>query len=168
MLRRKPTGLDNAFFNQEKSMSGASEMTTKASRERPDGFLSLLRAVALTAVVIGAVGSVALMFWVGHRNPSRVLLFLFLVWVLAPFVALLLADMISKRWSFITRAALYIVMLILTLGSLACYGDVVLRPRPQPAFRFLVVPPASWMIMTIVVATAALISRRISRRGLGV
>jgi hypothetical protein len=148
-------------------MSGVSEMTAKASRERPDGFLSLLRAAALTAVVAGALGSVALMFWVGHRNPSRVLLFLFLVWVLAPFVALLLADMVSKRWSVITRLTLYSVMLISTLGSLALYGDVVLRPRPQPAFRFLMVPPASLMIMMIVVATAALISRRMSSRGVG-
>jgi hypothetical protein len=144
-------------------VSTASEITAKASRERPDGFLGPLRALALTAVVSGALGSVALMFWVGHRNPSRVLLFLFLVWVLAPFVALLLADMISKRWSVITRATLYSVMLILTLGSLACYADVVLRPRAQPAFRFLVVPAASWIIMTIAVATAALISRRMSR-----
>jgi hypothetical protein len=147
-------------------MSGSSEIPARVS-ERTSGFLDLLRAVALTAVVIGAFGSVALMFWVGHRNPSRVLLFLFLVWVLAPFVALLLADRVSKRWSVITRMTLYSVMLIITLGSLACYGDVVLRPRPQPAFTFLVIPPASWLLMTIVVATAALISGRMSRRSAG-
>jgi hypothetical protein len=51
------------------------EIIAKAGRGRPDGgFLGLLHAVALIAVVAGALGSVGLMLWVGHRNPSRVLL----------------------------------------------------------------------------------------------
>jgi hypothetical protein len=142
------------------------EITAKANRGRPDGgFLGLLHAVALTAVVAGAGGSVGLMLWVGHRNPSRILLVLFAIWVLSPFMALLLANMVSKRWSVLTRATLHGVMLILTLGSLAFYGDVVWRPRPQPAFVFLVVPLGSWLLMTIVVPIAALISGRLSRRG---
>ena len=146
------------------STSGPGESTPKASRGRPDGgFLGLLRAVALIAVVAGALGSVGLMLWVGHRNPSRVLLVLFAIWDLSPFIALVLADVVSKRWSVITRATLYGVMLIVTLGSLALYGDVVLRPRPQPAFRFLVVPLGSWLLMVIAVPAAALISRRLSR-----
>jgi hypothetical protein len=131
------------------------------------GFLRLLHAVALSAVVIGAVASVGLMICVGHRNPSRLLLALFVIWDLSPFIGLVLADMISKRWSVITRTTLYGVMLILTLGSLALYGDVVLRPRPQPALRFLVVPLGSWLLMTIVVPIAAIISGRLSGRGAG-
>jgi len=130
------------------------------------GFLDLLRAAALVVVLIGAVGSVGLMIWVGHRNPSRLLLALFLIWDVSPFVGLVLAVMVSKRWSVITRATLYGVMLIVAIGSLALYGDVVLRPRPQPAARFLVVPLGSWLLMTIVVAIAALISGR-SRRDTG-
>ena len=147
------------------STSGPGESTSKANRGRPDGgFLSLLRAVALIAVVFGAAGSVGLMLWVGHRNPSLVLLGLFVIWDLSPFIALILADIVSKRWSVLTRATLYAVMLILTLGSLALYGDVVWRPRPQPAFMFLVVPLGSWLLMTIVIPIAALISARLSRR----
>ncbi len=108
------------------SINGPSEITGKPSRRRPDGgFLGLLHAVALIAVVAGASGSVGLMLWVGHRNPSRVLLGLFVIWDLSPFIALLLADMVSKRWSVITRATLHIVMLVLALSSLALYGDVV-------------------------------------------
>jgi hypothetical protein len=150
------------------SINGPSEITTKASRGRPDGgFLGLLHAVALTAVVAGAVGSIGLMLWVGHRNPSRLLLVLFAIWDLSPFVALVLVDIVSKRWSVITRATLYGVMLVLALSSLALYGDVVLRPRSQPAFVFLVVPLGSWLLMTIVVPIAALISGRLSRRGAG-
>jgi hypothetical protein len=45
------------------------------------------------------------------------------------------------------------------------YGNRVLRPpKSTPAFVFVVVPPASWLRMTRVVPTAALISRRLSRR----
>jgi hypothetical protein len=136
--------------------------TPKNSSRR--GFLELLRAAALVAVVIGAVGSVGLMMSVGHRNPSRLLLALFLIWDVSPFVGLVLAVMVSKRWSVITRATLYGLMLIVTLGSLALYGDVVLRPRPQPAARFLLVPLGSWLLMTIVIPIAALVSGRLSRR----
>ena len=148
------------------STSGPSESTSKATRGRPDGgSLGLLRAVALTAVVAGALGSSGLMLWVGHRNPSRVLIVLFVIWDLSPFIALILADIVSKRWSVPTRATLYGVMLIIALGSLAFYGDVVWRPRPQPAFMFLVVPLGSWLLMTIVVPIAALVSGRLLRRG---
>ena len=150
------------------SINSPDEMTAKASRGSPDsGAVRLLHAVALIAVVAGAVGSVGLMFWVGHRNPSRVLLALFLIWDLSPFVALWLADIVSKRWSVITRATLHIVTLVIALSSLALYGDVVWRPRPQPAFRFLVVPFGSWLLMIIVVPVAALISGRRSRRDAG-
>jgi hypothetical protein len=151
------------------SINGPSELTAKASGGGADGgFLGLLHAVALTAVVAGAGGSVGLMLWVGHRNPSRVLLVLFAIWVLSPFIAVGLADSVSKRWSVLTRATLHSVMLILTLGSLAIYGDVVLRPpRATPAFVFLVVPLGSWLMMTIAVPIAAFVSGRRLRRGAG-
>jgi hypothetical protein len=58
-------------------------------------------------------------------------------------------------------------MLVVTLGSLAIYGDVLLRPPKKAAFPFLVVPFGSWLLMTIAVPVAALISRRRSRRGPG-
>src|ERR1700730_7618704 len=151
------------------STTGPAESTSRANRGRPDGgFLGLLRAVALIAVVAAALGSVSLMLWVGHRNPSRVLVALFVIWDLSPFIALILADIASKRWSVLTRATLYAVMLIIPLGSLAFYGDVVWRPRPQPAFMFLVVPLGSWLLMALVVPIAALVSGRLSRRGAGI
>jgi hypothetical protein len=79
-----------------------------------------------------------------------------------------LANMVSKRWSVLTRATLYTVMLVLAVGSLAIYGDVALgRPRTKVAFVFVVVPPASWLLIAVVVPIAALISGRPSRRGDG-
>ena len=152
-----------------RSLNGRLILRTHISKPQSSNsagrLLGLLHAVALAAVVLGAVGSVAFMLWVGHRNPSRLLLTLFLIWDLSPFVALLLADMVSKRWPVITRATLHIVMLVLALSSLALYADVVLRPRPQPAFIFIVVPLGSWLLMMIVVPLAALISGRLSRLG---
>ena len=62
-------------------------------------FLVLLHAAALAAVVAAAGGSVGLMLWVGRHNPSSVLLLLFALWVVSPFMGLQLADMFSKRWS---------------------------------------------------------------------
>ena len=144
-------------------------MTSIVSPKRPEGgLLGLLRAAALIAVLAGAAGSVGLMLHAGRRNNSRILLLLFAFWVLSPFMALIWANVVSKRWPVLTQATLHSVMLVLTLGTLAIYGYVALTPpRAQAAFVFVVVPPASWLLIAIVVATAALKSRRLSRRGDG-
>ena len=136
-----------------------------ASRGRPDrGLPGLLHTAALTALVVGAGCSVGLTLWVGRRNPSRVLMALFVIWVLSPFAALLWADMVSKSWSISSRTTLCSVMLVLALSSMALYGDVVLRPpRSTPASRFLLVPLGSWLVMAI----AAMVSGWVKRRGDG-
>jgi hypothetical protein len=141
-------------------------MIDKVSREKSEhGFLALLRAAALIAVLAGAVGSIGLILHAGRRNDSRFLLLLFALWVLSPFIVLVLANVLSKRWTVLTRATLYSVTLVLTLSSLAIYGDVALGPpRAKTAFVFVVVPPASWLLIAIVVPIAALISGRPSRR----
>ncbi|MEK6284282.1 MAG: hypothetical protein AABO57_00910 [Acidobacteriota bacterium] len=150
------------------SINGSGEITSEASLGRPDGgLLGPLRAVALIAVVAGAGGSLGLMLRAGRSTP-RLLLVLFVIWVLSPFVALAWANIVSKRWSVLTRATLYCVTLVITLGSLAIYGGVVLPPAGSPhAFVFVVVPPGSWLLMAIVVPIAAFISRRRSHRGAG-
>jgi hypothetical protein len=141
-------------------------MTSDANGERFTGrFLGFFRALVLIAVVAGAVGSLGLMFRADQRTP-RFLLVLFFIWVVSPFVALAWANVVSKRWPVLTRATLYGVTVIITLGSLACYGKLILPPAGSPrAFVFVAVPPASWLLMTLVVSIAALISRRRSRRG---
>jgi hypothetical protein len=123
--------------------------------------------VSLFAVVVGAAGSIDLMLRAAH--PPFLLRVLFTGWVLSPFVALALADSVSKRWSVLTRAMLYGVMLILAVGSLACYARIIpMPPGSKPAFLFLVVPVGSWLLLTIAGPIAALVSRRPSRRGTGV
>ena len=125
--------------------------------------LGRVRAAALIVVLAGAVGSVGLMLRAGHPPLFRRVLFA--VWVLSPFALLLLAEMISKRWSVLTRAALYCVMLVLTPVTLVIYAVVAFGPpRAQPAFVFVLVPPASWALTAIVMPIAGLISGRLSRR----
>lgn len=141
------------------------EMTSRVSNENSvRGPLGRLRGAALIAALVGGVGSFGLMLRAGQRSP-RLLLVLFTFWVLAPFAALVLAHVLSKRWSVLTRATLYIVMLIITLGSLIIYVDDAFgHRRPQAAFVYVAVPPASWLLMAIVVPLAALISRAQSRK----
>lgn len=136
---------------------------SRRARRSDGGFLGLLRGVALIAVVVGAAGSLALMLRAGH--PPLLLRALFTGWVLSPFAALVLASIASKRWSVPTRATLYGVMLAIALGSPAFYGGIVsMPPGTRPAFVFLVVPFASWLLLTIAIAIATLVSRSLSRR----
>ena len=141
-------------------------MTFEVRPGRPEsGYLGVLRTAALIAVLAGAAGSVGLMLRAGRRNRSQILLLLlFGIWVLSPFVAAFLAHVFSKRWPGVTRATLYAAMLALTVGSLAIYGDFVFgRLQAKAGFVFLVVPFASWLLIGIV--GAMVISGRRSRRG---
>src|SRR5512134_920239 len=91
------------------------QMAAKASQGKPESrLLGMLRAAALTALVVGAIGSLVIMFREGQATP-RFLLVLFTIWVLAPFATLFWVNTISKRWSVVTRATLYCVMLIVAL-----------------------------------------------------
>jgi hypothetical protein len=151
------------------SNNDPSERTSKTSQGSPEGgLLGLLHAVALIALVVGATGSLVFMFRAGQHTP-RLLLVLFTIWVLSPFAALLWANIVSKRWSVLTRGTLYCVMLIVTVGSLAIYGELVdLRPPGSAnAFLWVIVPPISLLFITIVVSIAAFLSGRSSHRGDG-
>ena len=140
-------------------------MTFEVRPGRPEsGYLGVLRTAALIAVLAGAAGSVGLMLRAGRRNQSQILMLLFGIWVLSPFVAAFLAHVFSKRWPVVARATLYAVMLALTLGSLTIYGDFVFgRLQAKAGSVFLVVPFASWLLIGIV--GAMVISGRRSRRG---
>ena len=141
-------------------------MPSNASRTGPvNGLLGRLRVASLITVLSGAGGSVALTLYAGRHNDSLTLVALFAIWVLSPFVALLFLQAASKGWSFLTRAALDGLMIVLAVCSLAIYGArVVWPPKTHAAFVFVVVPPASWLLISAVVPTAGFISGRRSRR----
>jgi hypothetical protein len=113
--------------------------------------------------------SVGFLLRATSRNPSPLLVAFVALWVLSPFGALLLADAAARRWAASTRAALRGVMLAVALGSAAVYIADALWPRAsQPAFVFIVVPPASWLLGGAVLAVAATILGRRSGRADGV
>jgi cation transport ATPase len=113
---------------------------------------------ALITLIAGAAGSVGFMLLVGHQNRSVILLALFSLWVLSPFVLLLLADAVAG-WR--NRASLYGMMVVVTAVSLGVYGYVALSPRAMKnAFPFLVTPA----VLCIFVAAGLTISARRSRR----
>jgi hypothetical protein len=125
-----------------------------------------LRAAAMVAVVAGAVGSIYLTLYVGRGGHSTILMGLFVLWDLSPFAALAVVNVVSRSWPVLTRATLYAAMLMVTAGSLAIYGEVAFGPpRPQPAFAFLVVPLASWLLVAMTVAIAGFVSGRRSSHG---
>jgi hypothetical protein len=126
----------------------------------------LLNILSKVATVVAAIGSVALLLYIGRRNKSIVLMVLFSIWVLAPFVgSLLLNALIAKRGA-APRTALQVAMLILAVASLALYGDTVLRPPvSQPVFRFVLLPVVSCVLIIVVVATAVFVSRYVHGRG---
>ena len=120
----------------------------------------MLRKAGLLAIVVGGVGSVFLTLYTGRRNPSALLMAVFAIWVLLPFVALAAADAMSTNWSALTRTVLYALMFVTAIDTLGTYGYVAFGPpRPQPAFWFLVVPPASLLLIAILLRIVASIGK---------
>jgi hypothetical protein len=114
--------------------------------------LSLLRIVALVGVVVGAIGSLGLVLHAGRKNNSVILPILFVIWVLFPFIVLIVANLFSTRWPVIIRIALYRLTIVLTLISLVAYSGLLTPPQSKPAGVFLIVPLLSLVAMAAVVA----------------
>lgn len=130
-----------------------------------EGKLTRLRTAALIILWAGIAGSTVLFLRAGQRTP-RLLLLGMAVWMLSPFLALIWAYAVSKRWPLLTRATLYGVMIVVALASLVVYGDdAIAHRRPQAAFVYVITPPASWLAIAAVMSIAAVVSRRRSRRG---
>ena len=126
-------------------------MTVQSNAPRQIGYLDTLRVAVMVVLPLGAAGSFTAMLRAGGRNPSFVLLVLFTGWVLAPFLALAWANLISKSWGPPVRKALFFVALLVTLGSLAVYGVVAFGPPvAKPAAPFLMTPLVSWLLLAVV------------------
>jgi hypothetical protein len=127
--------------------------------------LAPLRNICLTALFAGTVGSVALTLYVGRSNSSRLLLGMFVLWVLSPFALLAAIARTSKRWSAPIRTTLYSLMMVLALATLLIYAQVAFgRPRAQKAFAFVIVPGVSWLVTGIVMGIAVLARRSMQAR----
>lgn len=114
-------------------------MTNNKSRQ------NLLQTTALTALLVGSIGSLYFMFKAGSNQKSIILIGLFTTWVLSPFVGLFIANKITSIWSVITAQLLYWAMLGLSIISIIAYSGLVRIPGTKPAFIFLVFPFVSWL-----------------------
>ena len=140
-------------------------MTSKVTTEKTEiKHFRLLRKTAIITALAGAATSLGLMLYLGRHNESIILIGLFAIWVSSPFMALLLASVVSKRWSELTRVTLYCLMLFLAVGSLIIYVEVALNPPAKLAFPFLVVPLGSWLLMAFTLPIAASMARRAAQR----
>lgn len=120
--------------------------------------LGFLRIIALIVLISGTVGSLYFVIKAGRNNNSVLLRALFVFWVVSPFVAFVVTDIISKHWSYLARKTLCWLILSVTLCSLGFYSGVI-KLQTKPAFIFLVVPLISWLL----IITGILITRKLSR-----
>src|SRR5690242_2431088 len=140
-------------------------MTSRGTQLPDGGFLDGFGLLSQLAVLVGGIGSVYLMLITGRRNDSALLMTLFTLWVLGPFIALGLASLRSKSWLALTRTTLYGVMLIVSVVSLIIYAVVALGPpRPKGATAFVLTPVSSWLLMIVAVSVSAFVARRNERR----
>jgi hypothetical protein len=122
------------------------------------GDLSLagLRSVALIVLVFGAVGSVGLLRR-AQQHPPPIVVVGFIVWVLAPFVLLGIANILSARWRRTLCVTLFAVTLFVTAASLAIYlDDSIAHRTAKPAFVYVAVPPAAVLLSAVIIGVAAL------------
>jgi hypothetical protein len=119
-----------------------------------------LRTAALVALYGGAAATLALVLHAGGPNRPVILVPLFVAWDLSPFVLLWLADRFSTRWSNPTRRALYAVMILVGVGSVAVYiADLFWPRKAQAAFVYVAVPPVCWVVIAVVLGIALIGSR---------
>ncbi len=119
-----------------------------------------MRTAAFVALIAGAAGSIGLLLH-ARQHPPPLLVFLFVIWVLSPFVVLGIAHLVSKRRSPGTQATLCFVSVFIAIASLLVYGDDTLNHRTtHPAFVYVAVPPVSWLLIILLTSMAAIRSRK--------
>ena len=105
-----------------------------------------MRGAGFVVTAIGACASAAFTLYAGRHSPP-VLVPAFVLWVLSPFLALVLMGMHEAHWSARSRTLLYSVMLLVAVASPAIYASRAFGPqRPQGAFVFVAIPAVSWIV----------------------
>ena len=111
-------------------------------------------------VVVGAAGSLALLLYAGRSNTHLLITLGFIVWVLAPFALLALAERRSGSWSPGAQTTLRAMTLIIAAASLGIYAyRAAVPPRSTGAFLFVIVPPVSVVLVLVALVVASLMSR---------
>jgi len=89
-----------------------------------------------------------------------ILMAMFFVWVLAPYVALWVITSRVRAWTPSARRTMRYAACVISLAALARYVWVQVWPlKAQPASTFMIVPFVSWIAIGVV----WMIARRSSR-----
>jgi hypothetical protein len=113
----------------------------------PDATNTLSKS-ALWFVWSGAAVALGLTFWMGHRNPSPLLVVMFLLWVASPFAGLIQVHRLGRAWPAARQMELYILSHLVSVASVLAYAAAVfLMHLAKPAGPFLVVPAVSWLVI---------------------
>ena len=105
------------------------------------------RVVLLAALVAAAAASLVFMFRMGGRNPSALLVALFTGWVASPFVGACVLTIAGRGLSAGGQASVALVSLVIAAGALAFYSGAITVVGTRPAFVYLMVPLASWVLL---------------------
>ncbi|HLY71893.1 MAG TPA: hypothetical protein VKR53_19300 [Puia sp.] len=103
----------------------------------------LLPLFAMVMVFGCAAGSFILVFTAGKQSHSFLLRALFAVWVLMPYISMVVVFLVSRLWTHGDRKNLCRLISFLALGSLLAYMKLQGIAGTRPAFIFLVVPVLS-------------------------
>lgn len=120
--------------------------------------LDFLRTMAVIMLLAGALGSIGFVLNEGRHTPVF-LLILFVGWVLLPYIALLIVNVLSKPWPVPARKTLCILMLLIPIGSLLIYSGIWRPSDTRPAAIFLVVPLISYLLIVAVIAVTRKLPR---------
>src|SRR5258708_8710510 len=113
------------------------------------------------AILVGVVGSVALFLRASQRKgPPPLLIVLFVVWLLSPYVLLVAARLFAKRWPPRSRSWIHLAAVVVAALSLVAYRAAALRPSEPTTAGFVLLAPVCWLITAIAVAIAAVSARR--------
>lgn len=107
----------------------------------------MLRHLTRILLILGGLASVYTVLVMGRDNPSIILMAMFVVWVLLPYVVLLAAVGARGRTS-PGDGALLVVAILMTAVTLCIYGWVTYGGVPirKPARFFLLVPFVSLLL----------------------
>jgi len=109
-----------------------------------------INTVVLVTLLIGGAASLFLMFITGHNNKSVILMTLFTIWVLSPYLALFgthQKNMVS------TKQLNYLAPFI-SIGSSISYTISYFSTDKTPAFIYLLIPFISWLLIVIVIVVS--------------
>jgi ABC-type Mn2+/Zn2+ transport system permease subunit len=120
----------------------------------------ILRTTAFTAALLATIVSVGLMLRACRFNDSGIALALIAVWILSPMVAIVMAEVVAKRWPIFGRTTVHGLMLAVASGWLIIYVfDAVAPLSPRRGFPYALVPALSWLLILIVLLVAAVRTR---------